>query len=324
MTSDITGVQSVFNNTIVNFASNLFILVSTAVALFIMNWKLALLGILVVPLFIVPTRKMGNVRWKLAKQTQEKVSEQNRIIQETMSISGYLLMKLFTRESAEYKSFSAINVETTTLQIRESMAGRWFIMFLSTFTSIGPMLIYLYGGILFIQGELTIGIIITFVALLGRLYGPVMQMTNLYVDIKRSVALFERIFEYFDMKPFITDQPASQPVSAAGKSIRFDNVHFSYQPDKPSLRGISFTADAGTLTALVGPSGAGKTTITSLIPRLYEIASGSISIGVQASGHSHWSRCAPRLAWSPRTPICSTVQSGKICCTPVRTRLKPR
>ncbi|MNB75020.1 putative ABC transporter ATP-binding protein [compost metagenome] len=279
MTSDITGVQSVFNNTIVNFASNLFILVSTAAALFIMNWKLALLGILVVPLFIVPTRKMGNVRWKLAKQTQEKVSEQNRIIQETMSVSGYLLMKLFTRESAEYKSFSAINAEATGLQIRESMAGRWFIMFLSTFTSIGPMLIYLYGGILFIQGELSIGIIITFVALLGRLYGPVMQMTNLYVDIKRSVALFERIFDYFDMEPVITDQPDARPVSAAGNSILFGNVYFSYQPDKPALRGISFTADAGTVTALVGPSGAGKTTITSLLPRLYETDSGTISIG---------------------------------------------
>ncbi|CAH1190992.1 Putative multidrug export ATP-binding/permease protein [Paenibacillus auburnensis] len=279
MTSDISGVQGVFNSTIVNFASNLFILGSTAAALFIMNWKLALLGILVVPLFIIPTRKMGNVRWKLAKQTQEKVSEQNQVIQETLSISGYLLMKLFTKENAEYKSFAAINAEATSLQIRESMAGRWFMMVLSTFTSIGPMLIYLYGGFLFIQGELSVGTIITFVALLGRLYGPVMQMTNLYVDIKRSVALFERIFDYFDMEPLIVDEPQAQPFSAAGKSIAFENVGFAYQPDKPALHGIQFTAAAGTLTALVGPSGAGKTTITNLIPRLYEVTSGKITIG---------------------------------------------
>ncbi len=279
MTSDISGVQGVFNSTIVNFASNLFILGSTAAALFIMNWKLALLGILVVPLFIIPTRKMGNVRWKLAKQTQEKVSEQNQVIQETLSISGYLLMKLFTKENAEYKSFAAINAEATSLQIRESMAGRWFMMVLSTFTSIGPMLIYLYGGFLFIQGELSVGTIITFVALLGRLYGPVMQMTNLYVDIKRSVALFERIFDYFDMEPLIVDEPQAQPFSAAGKSIAFENVGFSYQPDKPALQDICFTAAAGTLTALVGPSGAGKTTITNLIPRLYEVTSGKITIG---------------------------------------------
>ncbi|WP_054940311.1 ABC transporter ATP-binding protein [Paenibacillus ihuae] len=279
MTSDISGVQGVFNSTIVNFASNLFILVSTSAALFIMNWKLALLGILVVPLFIIPTRKMGNVRWKLAKQTQEKVSEQNQVIQETLSISGYLLMKLFTKENAEYKSFAAINAEATSLQIRESMAGRWFMMVLSTFTSIGPMLIYLYGGFLFIQGELSVGTIITFVALLGRLYGPVMQMTNLYVDIKRSVALFERIFDYFDMEPLIVDEPQAVPISAAGKSIGFENVGFAYQPDKPALQNICFTAAAGTLTALVGPSGAGKTTITNLIPRLYEVTSGKITIG---------------------------------------------
>lgn len=279
MTSDIAGIQGVFNSTIVNFASNLFILASTAATLFIMNWKLALLGIVVIPLFIVPTRKMGNMRWKLAKETQEKVSEQNQIIQETLSISGYMLMKLFTKEDSELANFRTVNAQATRLQIRESMAGRWFMMVLTTFTSIGPMLIYLYGGYLFIQGELTIGAIITFVALLGRLYGPVMQMTNLYVDVNRSAALFERIFDYFDMDPLIADKPEAQPGSAEGADIVFENVNFAYQPDKPALLGIAFTAAAGSLTALVGPSGAGKTTITNLIPRLYELDSGVIRIG---------------------------------------------
>jgi ATP-binding cassette subfamily B protein len=279
MTSDIAGIQGVFNSTIVNFASNLFILTTTAATLFIMNWKLALLGILVVPLFIMPTRKMGNVRWKLAKETQEKISEQNQIIQETLSLSGYMLMKLFTKEDTELASFRTVNAQATRLQIRESMAGRWFMLVLTTFTSIGPMLIYLYGGYLFIQGELTVGAIITFVALLGRLYGPVMQMTNLYVDVNRSVALFERIFDYFDMDPLIVDSPLALPSSADGQNIVFENVNFAYQPGKPALRGISFTAAAGSLTALVGPSGAGKTTITNLIPRLYELDSGVIRIG---------------------------------------------
>lgn len=279
MTSDIAGIQGVFNSTIVNFASNLFILTTTAATLFIMNWKLALLGILVVPLFIMPTRKMGNVRWKLAKETQEKISEQNQIIQETLSLSGYMLMKLFTKEDTELANFRTVNAQATRLQIRESMAGRWFMLVLTTFTSIGPMLIYLYGGYLFIQGELTVGAIITFVALLGRLYGPVMQMTNLYVDVNRSVALFERIFDYFDMDPLIVDSPLALPSSAEGQDIVFENVNFAYQPDKPALQGISFTAAAGSLTALVGPSGAGKTTITSLIPRLYELDSGVIRIG---------------------------------------------
>lgn len=279
MTSDIAGIQGVFNSTIVNFASNLFILTTTAATLFIMNWKLALLGILVVPLFIMPTRKMGNVRWKLAKETQEKISEQNQIIQETLSLSGYMLMKLFTKEDTELAGFRTVNAQATRLQIRESMAGRWFMLVLTTFTSIGPMLIYLYGGYLFIQGELTVGAIITFVALLGRLYGPVMQMTNLYVDVNRSVALFKRIFDYFDMDPLIVDSPLALPSSADGQNIVFENVNFAYQPGKTALQGISFTAAAGSLTALVGPSGAGKTTITTLIPRLYELDSGVISIG---------------------------------------------
>ncbi|WP_265525123.1 ABC transporter ATP-binding protein [Paenibacillus sp. JDR-2] len=279
MTSDISGIQGVFNSTVVNFASNLFILATTLGTLFVMNWKLAILGMVVVPLFLFPTRKMGRVRWKIAKETQEKMSEQNHIIQETLSISGYLLMKLFTKERKEYEGFKAVNAESTRLQIRESMAGRWFMMLLSTFTTIGPMLIYLYGGYLYIQGEISVGEIISFVALLGRIYGPFGQMTNLYVDINRSIALFERIFDYFDMEPVIVNKPEALPADISGQDIEFVDVSFAYLKDKPALRNISFTAESGTMTALVGPSGAGKTTITNLLPRLYERSSGRIRIG---------------------------------------------
>lgn len=279
MTSDISGIQGVFSGTVVNFASNLLMLVTTAGTLFWMNWKLALVSLFVVPLFVAPTRKMGSVRWKIAKETQEKISDQNHIIEETLSLSGYMLMKLFTREGRERSRFMTANAETTALQIRESMAGRWFMMLVSTFASIGPMLIYLYGGYLFIQGDISVGAIIAFVALLGRLYAPVCQLTNLYVDIKRSVALFQRIFDYFDMEPRIADVPDAVSMALAGGSIEFRNVGFSYQTDKPALQGISFKAESGTMTALVGPSGAGKTTITNLIPRLYDADSGQITIG---------------------------------------------
>jgi len=279
MTSDISGVQGVFSSTIVNFASNFFVLVSTAVTLLVFNWKLGILGLIIVPLFIFPTRKMGNVRWNISKQTQEKMSEQNNIIQETLSISGYLLMKLFTREEKEFTSFKTINAVSTSLQIKESMAGRWFMMILTTFTSIGPMLIYLYGGYLFIQGEITIGAIIGFVALLNRLYGPVGQLTNLYVNIKSSIALFDRIFEYFDMDQVIVDPVNASEMNTSNLDIEFKDVSFSYQADKSALHNVSFLASSGTMTALVGPSGAGKTTITNLIPRLYDLNSGTIKIG---------------------------------------------
>ncbi|WP_286138301.1 ABC transporter ATP-binding protein [Bacillus sp. AFS055030] len=279
MTSDISGVKAVFDNTIVNFANNLFILISTATTLLIVNWRLGILGLIIVPLFILPTRKMGNVRWSISKQTQEKTSEQNHIIQETLNISGYLLMKLFTKEQREFKNFDDINVQATNLKIKESMAGRWFMMILSTFTSIGPMLIYLYGGYLYIHDQITIGAIISFVALLGRLYGPVGQLTNLYVNITSSIALFERIFEYFDMKLTIKDRDDATEMNVTHLDIEFSDVSFSYQKDKTALRNISFIAPSGTMTALVGPSGAGKTTITNLIPRLYDLTSGSIKIG---------------------------------------------
>lgn len=279
MTSDISGVKAVFDSTIVSFANNLFILISTASALLIMNWKLGIVGLIIVPLFILPTRKMGNVRWSISKQTQEKTSEQNHIIQETLNISGYLLMKLFTKEQKEFQNFDDINVQATNLKIKESMAGRWFMMILSTFTSIGPMLIYLVGGFLFIQGQITVGAIISFVALLGRLYGPVGQLTNLYVNITSSIALFERIFEYYDMKITIKDRDDATEMNVSHLDIEFNEVCFSYQKDKTALQNISFIAPSGTMTALVGPSGAGKTTITNLIPRLYDYTLGSIKIG---------------------------------------------
>ncbi|WP_223879793.1 ABC transporter ATP-binding protein [Paenibacillus spiritus] len=297
MTSDIAGIQGVFSGTVVSVASNVLILASTAGTLFWMNWKLALVSVIIIPLFITPTRRMGSIRWKLAKRTQEKTAEQNHIVEETLSLSGYMLMKLFTREQREWNRFREANAETTSLQIRESMAGRWFMMLVNTFASIGPMLIYLYGGYLFIQGEISVGAILTFVALLGRLYAPAGALTNLYVEIKRSVALFQRIFAYFDMEPQIVDRPGASPLrlganygssQASGDSntpataeIEFREVSFAYQSDKPSLRNISFTAPAGTMTALVGPSGAGKTTITNLIPRLYEAASGQIRVAGQ-------------------------------------------
>jgi len=278
MTSDIDGIQGVFSGTIVNFISNLFIIISTAALLISMNWKLAIAGMIVIPLFIAPTRKVGKVRWKIAMQTQEKIAKQNHIVQETLSISGSILMKIFTKEKEEYNNYKKVNLDSTKLQIKESMAGRWFMMVISIFTSIGPMIIYFFGGYLFIKGEVTVGEIIAFVTLLNRLYGPVNQITNIYVDITRSMALFQRIFDYFDQKQDVTDQPEAKEISSITGNIEFENVCFSYNKSKITLKNISFTAPSGKMIALVGPSGAGKTTITNLIPRLYDYDSGNIKI----------------------------------------------
>jgi ATP-binding cassette subfamily B protein len=232
----------------------------------------------ILPLFIFPTRKVGKFRWKLARKTQETISNLNQHIQETFSISGFILMKIFTHEKDEFRKFEETNRQVIKLQIRESLAGRWFFMTLSIFTTIGPMLIYLYGGYLFIRGEITIGVIIAFIALLQRLYGPVTQLSNIHIDVTRSLALFQRIFEYFDKALEIEDKPGAESIKTITGNVAFEQVHFSYNKEIEVLQDINFTSLSGTMTALVGASGAGKTTITNLIPRLYDVSAGRILI----------------------------------------------
>lgn len=278
MNSDIDGIQDIFNTTVVNALSSFFVLASTAVVLVSMNWRLALLGMFVLPLFVIPTRKVGKLRWKIASKSQEKIAQLNQIVQETLGISGAILMKIFTKEKDEYKNFEKINGEVIRLQIKESLAGRWFMMTINIVTTIGPMLIYFYGGYLFIHGQITIGGIIAFVALLGRLYGPVIQLSNIHIDITRSFALFGRIFEYFDKKQEIIDIPGVDVMHSIKGLIEFEGVNFSYNGFQEVLKDINFIARPGEMIALVGPSGAGKTTITNLIPRLYDATSGKIKI----------------------------------------------
>ena len=281
LTSDIDGIQDIFNSTVVNALSSIFVLISTALVLVTMNWKLAIVGMIILPTFIFPTRKVGKLKWKIATKSQERISDLNQIIQENFSISGAILTKIFTKEKDEYAKFAHTNEEVASLQIRESVVGRWFRMTVTTFISIGPMLIYFYGGYLFIKGEISVGSIIAFVALLGRLYSPVSQLSNIHIDVTRSLALFKRIFEYFDQKQEIDDNPDAITLATIKGKVEFEKVHFSFNSEVKVLENISFSVDPGTMVALVGPSGAGKTTITNLIPRLYDVIDGSIKIDDQ-------------------------------------------
>ena len=278
LTSDIEGIQDIFNTTVVNALSSIFVLISTAIVLVTMNWKLAIVGMIIIPTFIFPTRKVGKLKWQIATKSQEKISDLNQIIQETTSISGAVLTKIFTKEKLEYEKFEHTNVEVASLQIRETIIGRWFRMTITTFISIGPMLIYFYGGYLYIQGEITIGSIIAFVALLGRLYAPVSQLSNIHIDATRSLALFKRIFDYFDQKEENEDKQNAINLETIKGKVDFENVNFSYNSEVKVLEDISFSVEPGTMVALVGPSGAGKTTITNVIPRLYDVLDGSIKI----------------------------------------------
>ena len=280
MTSDISGVESVVSNTFTSILSNVITLVVAMVAMFQKNWILALVGIAVVPLFTLPTRMAGRTRWKLAQQAQECNDEVNGILNETLSVSGQLLVKLFGREQDEYQRYEDANGRMVRLNIRERMAGRWFFVVLSTFSNIGPMLLYLVGGLLMFRygnTSLTVGDITVLVALLGRMYGPVNSLMNIQVDWIRSMAMFTRIFEYFDMPPEIENKPDALTLSAAHGEVTFEHVNFAYEPDRMILKDISFSLKSGRSVAIVGPSGSGKSTIVNLIPRLWDVTEGTVS-----------------------------------------------
>ena len=279
MTSDISGVESVVSGTFSSILSNSITLVVALAAMFQKNWILALVGMVVVPLFTLPTRMAGKSRWKLAGKAQACNDEINGMLNETLSVSGQLLVKLFGREKSEYERYEEANGRMIRLNIQEKMAGRWFFMLLSTLTTIGPMLLYLVGGILIMKYDstLTVGDITVLVALLGRMYGPVNSLLNIQVDWIRSMAMFTRIFEYYDMKPEIDDKPDAKELKDAKGEIVFDHVNFSYDGERQILKDISFTLRAGDCIAIVGPSGSGKSTIVNLIPRLWDVTGGSVS-----------------------------------------------
>ena len=278
MTSDISGVESVITNTFRSILSNTITLAFALAAMFQKNWILALLGIAVIPLFVLPTRKAGKTRWTITREAQEANDEVNGILNETLSVSGQLLVKLFGKEDQEYERYKTVNERMIKLNIKERMAGRWFFVVLNTVTSIGPMLLYLVGGILIMQydSDLTVGDITVMVALLGKTYMPVNSLLNIQVDWMRSMAMFTRVFEYFDM-PVEIENPENPvvPKTSTGE-VEFDHVDFSYDGERQILKDVTFSLKSGKSIAIVGPSGSGKSTIINLIPRLYDVNAGSV------------------------------------------------
>ncbi len=278
MTSDIGGVESVITNTFKSILSNSITLVFAVIAMFSKNWIMAIIGIAVIPLFVIPTRKAGKTRWELTNEAQACNDEINGILNETLSVSGQLLVKLFGKEKQEYDRYKEANSRMVKLNIKERMAGRWFFVVLTTVTSIGPMLLYLAGGILMIKynSSLTIGDVTVLVALLGRTYMPVNSLLNIQVDWMRSMALFTRIFDYFDMPVEIKNSETPVILEKATGRVDFQHVFFHYDPEREILKDINFTLESGKSIAIVGPSGSGKSTIINLIPRLYDVCEGKV------------------------------------------------
>ena len=281
MNTDISGVSTVISGTLSSIVSNIATLVTTLVALFTMNWKLAAVGIVIIPLLILPTRSAGKKRYELLTESQEKSDEMNQVINETLSVSGSMLVKIFAREEKEYEKFEKINKDVTDISLKEKRSGKWFMVVMGMFTQIGPLLIYFVGGLLIIgkyDTTLTVGTITATVTLINRLYRPVESLLNIGVDFTRSLALFTRIFDYFDRENTIVSPENGKKPEVAMQPIRFDHVAFSYDADKPLLTDVDFTVPGGKMYAIVGPSGSGKSTVVNLIPRLYDVLGGSVTV----------------------------------------------
>ncbi len=281
MNTDISGVSSVISKTLSSIVSNIATVVTTLVALFSMSIPLAIVGICIIPLLILPTRNVGKTRYNLLKESQAKQDEMNQIVNETLSVSGSMLVKLFTREEKEYDHFVNTNEEVAKITMKEERSGKWFRVIMGMFTQIGPLMIYFFGGLIMMRGideALTVGTITATVALINRLYRPVESLLNIGVDFTRSLALFTRIFDYFDKENTIVSPENGEKPDVTNGDIVFSHVEFQYTEEKPLLKDIDFTVPGGKMYAIVGPSGSGKSTVVNFIPRLYDVLGGKVTV----------------------------------------------
>ena len=312
--NDVAGIQTVVTDTASSILANIVIVVSTVVAMTILSWQLTLLSLFVVPGFIYLTYRVGRIRRRIAASTQESLAEMSAITEETLSVSGILLAKVFDRSQDAIERYERENRRLAGLQVRQQMVGRTFFALVQTFFSITPALVYLVAGLVISGGgapAISAGTIVAFTALQTRLFFPVGQMLQVSVEVQSSLALFERIFQYLDLEHEIVDRPEARklPKEEARGEVSFRDVYFRYEepalprreetaelaaglgatptpeatdghpaPRKWTLEDVSFDVQPGQLAALVGPSGAGKTTISYLVPRLYDASRGVVAI----------------------------------------------
>jgi ATP-binding cassette, subfamily B, bacterial len=280
--NDVGGVAGVLSNTISSIIGNTVTVIAALVSMIVLSWQLTIVAVVLLPVLVIAQRRVGQVRAKIATKTQESLSEMTAITQEALSVSGILLAKSFTQQKAETSRYTAENENQISLQVRQQMSGQWFFAIVNIFLSIIPAVIYLVAAWLLQQDvTVTAGTIVAFTTVQARLMFPLMGLLRIALDLQTSSALFARIFEYLDLVPAIADKPdAKQVQSSRLGEVEFDDVVFRY-PDSPDdtaaiLRGVSFTIEPGQFAAFVGPSGAGKTTVSYLIPRLHDVSSGAV------------------------------------------------
>lgn len=301
LNSDVIGAQQAFTSTLGGVIGNMISLVIVLTTMFVLSWQITLVSLLLVPLFLLPARWMGRRLQELTRDQMQLNAQMGAQMSERFNVAGALLVKLFGRPVEEAETFSDKAAGVRDIGIKIAMANRWFFSALVTVGALATAITYGLGGNLVISGALTLGTLLALVGLLAQLYGPLTALSNVRVDVMTALVSFDRVFEVLDLKPMVRDSPDAKPLPAGPLSVSFDHVTFSYPTaDQVSLaslesvareetvtggidvlRDVSFTVDAGTMTALVGPSGAGKTTVSALLTRLYDTTGGRVLIGDQ-------------------------------------------
>ena len=280
VSNDVDNIDGVVTGTLTSIFTNVVVIMTTLVAMFVWNWRLALLSIVIVPLMIIPLGPVGRKMYDIRKLTREKRDQIESITQETLSISGIVLIKSFAREAYERSRFYDVGTKLMSLEIDLAMVGRWFLASVTAMVIVGPALVWFGGGWYAItSGTLQVGVIVAFVSYIqARLYGPAAALAGIQVQIVSALAVFERIFDYLDMPTEEYDPPGAVSLPSVRGDIRFEDVKFGYDESREVLHGVSFHVRPGEIAAFVGPSGAGKTTITQLVPRFYDPSAGAVLV----------------------------------------------
>jgi len=274
--TDVHGVGDCVSKTLFSVVENGIIVITTTIVIVLLDWRLAGLALVLLPAFVAPTRRVGRERKRLKRAAQQRVAELTGILTETLSTSGAQLTQVYGAEDAETARLATKAEELRKISLRQTLVGRWFQMLLGLFENAGPALVYAGGGLLVVGGHIGLGTVIAAVTLLKRLYTPASRLAGVHVDVVTSYAFFDRVFAVLDLVPTIQSPPRALPVIAPQGRVSFRKVSFAYHPDEPLLDGIDLELAPGRCVAIVGASGAGKSTIATLIPRLHDVCGGAV------------------------------------------------